>query len=158
MIDRARRWLYRGGHPHQFTSLLNAAQVRLATWGIGPSWLAVLEVTGRRTGRTVSLPVVVAEFEGEQYLVSMLGNDASWPRNVRAANGRAVLRRRRHRVVVNLRDVDVNRRAPILRCYLQRAFGARAHIPVPPDAPLADFERIAAQYPVFEVVADCGSS
>jgi hypothetical protein len=66
VIDRARRWLYRGGHPHQFTRLFNAAQVRLATWGIGPEWLAVLEVTGRRTGRTVSLPVVLASFEGEQ--------------------------------------------------------------------------------------------
>ena len=29
---------------------------------------------------------------GERYLVSMLGNDAAWVRNLRAADGSAVLR------------------------------------------------------------------
>jgi hypothetical protein len=47
--------------------------------------------------------------------------------------------------------VDVERRAPILRCYLQRAPGARAHIPVGYRAPVEAFESIAAQYPVFQV-------
>jgi hypothetical protein len=40
---------------------------------------------------------------------------------------------------VLLRQVDVNRRAPILRCYLQRAPGARAHIPVDYRAPVEAF-------------------
>jgi hypothetical protein len=39
-----------------------------------------------------------------------------------------------------------------LRVYLQRAPGARPHIPVDKDAPLADFDRIAPAYPVFRVV------
>lgn len=108
-------------------------------------------MAGRRSTRAVSLPVVIAVFEGERYLVSMLGKEANWVRNVRAAEGQAVLRRRGRRTVVRLCEVDVDRRAPILRAYLQRAFRARAHIPVSADASLADFERIASEYPVFQV-------
>jgi hypothetical protein len=60
--------------------------------GVAPDYLATLEVTGRKSGRTISLPVVVTILEGQRYLVSMLGNDAQWVQNVRAAAGRAVLR------------------------------------------------------------------
>jgi hypothetical protein len=44
---------------------------------LSPTWAMALEVPGRRTGHVISLPVVVAEYEGERYLVSMLGNDAN---------------------------------------------------------------------------------
>jgi len=39
-----------------------------------------------------------------------------------------------------------------LKAYLQRAPGARPHIPVHKDAPLAEFEQVAAQFLVFRVV------
>jgi hypothetical protein len=80
----------------------------------------------------------------------MLGEGTNWVRNVRAAGGRAVLRRG-HREVIRLDEVDPGERPDILRRYLGRAPGARAHIPVGPDAPRQEFERIAAQYPVFHV-------
>ena len=103
-------------------------------------------------------PVVVADWQGERYLVSMLGEGANWVRNVRAAGGRAVLRRRGREAVL-LEEVDPAERAPILRRYLQLAPGARPHIPVDRRAPLAEFERIADRYPVFRVVpAPPGSS
>ncbi len=88
-----------------------------------------LEVRGRRTGRVVSLPVVVADYGGARYLVSMLGENANWVRNVRAANGRAMLRRRgiQH---VTLEEVPAPERAPILKRYLEIAPGARPHFPV----------------------------
>ena len=86
-----------------------------------------------------------------RYLVSMLGNDANWVRNVRAARGRAVLRRR-GREEVRLVEVAPADRAPILRRYLAVAPGARAHLPVDRHAPLAEFERIADQFPVFQIV------
>jgi hypothetical protein len=41
--------------------------------------------------------------------------------------------------------------APIIRRYLEVAPGARPHIPVDRNAPLSEFERIAADYPVFKV-------
>jgi deazaflavin-dependent oxidoreductase (nitroreductase family) len=113
----------------------------------------ILEVLGRRSGRTVSVPVVVVDYDGERYLVSMLGNDVNWVRHVRAAGGRAVMRRR-HLEPVHLQDVTAGARAPILRRYLALAPGSRPHIPLGSDAPLTEFERIAARYPVFRITPD----
>src|SRR6266542_1034674 len=79
-----------------------------------------LEVPGRRTGRVISFPVVIAGHEGERYLVAMLGEGANWVRNVRAAGGRAVLRHGR-REAVRLDENEVGARAPILRRYLADA-------------------------------------
>ena len=147
-----RRWLYRQRRASGLASFLNAAQARLAAAGVGPRWLVVVEVAGRRTGKTISFPAVIADYENGRYLVSMLGEDTSWVRNVRAAGGHAVLRHG-GREPVMLHEVDAGHRAPILRCYLQRASGARAHIPVDYRAPVEEFESVAAQYPVFRVTA-----
>jgi deazaflavin-dependent oxidoreductase (nitroreductase family) len=150
--EMVRRWLYRQRRASGPARFLNAAQARLAAAGVGPRWLVMVEVTGRRTGKTISFPAVIADYENGRYLVSMLGEDTNWVRNVRAAGGRAVLRHG-GREPVTLDEVDAGRRAPILRCYLQRASGARAHIPVDYGAPVEEFEPIAAQYPVFRVTA-----
>jgi hypothetical protein len=44
-----------------------------------------------KSGRTISFPVVVADYEGERYLVAMLGQQTNGVRNLRAGDGRAVL-------------------------------------------------------------------
>ena len=149
---RIERWLYRGGRPNRLASFLNRGWAALYGLGILPRFLVALEVIGRRSGRVISMPLVVAEHAGERYLVSMLGERASWVRNVHAAGGRAVLRRG-HRERVGLEEVPVERRAAIVKAYLGRAPGARPHVPVHKDAPLAEFEAIAARVPVFRVVA-----
>lgn len=95
--------------------------------------------------------MVVADYEGERYLVAMLGAGANWVSNVRAAGGHAVLRHGR-REVVRLEEVEAGGRALILTRYLELAPGARAHIPVDPNASPAAFERIVSQYPVFRVL------
>jgi hypothetical protein len=64
-----------------------------------------------------------------------------------------VVLRHGRREAVRLEEVDPRARAPILRRYLQVAPGGRAHIPVDRHAPLAAYEQIAAQYPVFRVTA-----
>ena len=148
--DRVRRWLYRHRRANRLARFLNAAQARLAAAGVGPRWLVMVEVAGRRSGKTISFPAVIADYDGGRYMVSMLGEDTNWGRNVRASGGHAVLRHG-DREPVTLQEVDTDQRAPILRCYLQRAPGARAHIPVDRRAPVEEFERIAAQYPVFRV-------
>ena len=131
--------------------MLNRIEAAVASWGIAPNYLVTLEVTGRKSGRTVSQPMVVAVVDGQRYLVSMLGENVHWVRNVRAAEGRAVLRSG-SREEVHLEEVPVDQRAPILRAYLQRAPGARPHMPVNKDAPTAEFEKIATAFPVFRVV------
>jgi len=141
--------MYRGGRPGPTARVMNRLSALQFSAGLlSPKRAMTLEVVGRRTGRIVSLPVVVADYGGERYLVSMLGDDANWVRNVRAAGGRAVLRRGR-RYPVQLDEVEPGARAPILRRYLELAPGARPHIPVDRRAPLEEFERIADQFPVF---------
>ena len=150
MTSTTRRRLYSGGRPQRLARLLNRGQAALHSAGIWPKRLATLEVRGRRSGRRRSLPVVIADIEGERYLVAMLGEGAGWVANVRAAGGQAVLRHGRREPVV-LEEVEPGERAPILRRYLEVAGGARAHFPVHRRAPFSEFEEIAPQYPVFRV-------
>lgn len=110
--------------------------------GVASNYLVSLEVTGRRSGRTIALPVVVAVVAGERYLVSMLGEGVQWVQNVRAAGGKATLRSGGRQEIL-LEEVAAEQRAP----------GARPHIPVNKDAPLAEFARVAAAFPVFRVVS-----
>jgi len=144
------RWMYRSGRPNRLATMLNGWSASLGSAGLWPGRLATLEVRGRRSGRLISLPVVIATYEDERYLVAMLGERTSWVRNVRAAAGRAVLR---HGVAepVRLEEVDPSIRPPILRRYLEVAPGGRPHIPVDRRAPLAEFERVAARFPVFRI-------
>ena len=146
------RWLYSGGRPNRVAKFLNGIWRRSAAIGLPPRRLCELQVRGRSTGRLTSFPVVVADYEDERYVVAMLGEGANWVANVRAAGGLAVLRHG-SREAVRLEELDSGARAPILQRYLQVAPGARSHVPVDRHAPLADFERIASQYPVFRVRA-----
>jgi deazaflavin-dependent oxidoreductase (nitroreductase family) len=152
MWRRFKRWLYRGQRPNTLARWLNRGSAAVHARGIAPDYLVTLDVVGRRSGRPISLPLVMAVLDRERYLVSMLGEDAAWVRNVKAAAGRAVLRHGRTEHV-RLEELAIERRAPVLKAYLQRAPGARPHIPVDKDAPLEAFEAIAARIPVFRVLS-----
>jgi hypothetical protein len=147
------RWMYRGGRPNRVAAVLNRLSAILGSVGVWPNRLVTLEVRGRRTGRLISFPLVLAHYQGDRYLVAMLGTRAAWVSNVHAAGGRAVLRHGR-REMVHLELIDPRLRAPILRQYLQVAPGARPHIPLDRRAALEAFDQIAAQYPVFRVILD----
>ncbi|HET8924269.1 MAG TPA: nitroreductase/quinone reductase family protein [Candidatus Acidoferrum sp.] len=146
------RWLYRGHRPNWIARIANRVTATVASTGVAPNYLVTLEVTGRKSGRIFSLPVVIAVVDGQRYLVSMLGDNVSWVHNVRAAGGRAILRSG-GREQVQLEEVPAEQRAPILRAYLQRAPGARPHVPVNKDAALAEFQKVAAAFPVFRVTS-----
>jgi hypothetical protein len=91
----------------------------------------------------------MADVDGRWFLVSMLG-ECNWVKNVRAADGHVVIRRRRRRGTL-LVEVPVADRARVLRRYVDKVPGGRPHIPVAPGSPLSEFEAIADRYPVFEV-------
>ena len=148
--EASRRWMYGRKRPNRVAALLNRGTAALVAAGIGPKRIARLEVRGRRTGRRLAFPVVIAEYDGQRYLVAMLGKEANWVRNVRAAGGKAALRHGRREDVV-LEEVDPSMRAPILQRYLEVAPGGRAHFPIDQSAPLEQFEQIAEQYPVFRI-------
>jgi hypothetical protein len=143
------RDLYRGGRPNDRAKAIQARFMRIARLGIVPI-AGVLEVVGRRTGTVSRLPLAVAWYGGHRYLVAMLGPSTNWVRNVEASGGRAVWEQgtRRH---VTLVPVPVEQRAPILRRYLLTAWSARPHLAVRWNAPLADFEAVADQYPVYRI-------
>jgi hypothetical protein len=147
------RWLYRRQRPNRLARILNGAMAVLGSSGVAANYLVTLEVRGRKSGRVISLPLVLAVVDGQRYAVSMLGENVDWVRNARAAGGKVVLRHGR-RENVCLQEVPVGRRAPIVKAYLQRAPGARPHIPVDKDAPLTEFEKIAADLPVFRVLEE----
>jgi deazaflavin-dependent oxidoreductase (nitroreductase family) len=151
-LYRSKRWLYSEQRPNWIAKIANRVWATIASWGISSNSVVTLEVTGRKSGRTVSLPVVVAVVDGERYLVSMLGENVNWVQNVRAASGKAVLHSGR-REDVHLEELPAEQRAPILKVYLQRAPGARPHVPVNKDAPLAEFEKVAPAFPVFRAVS-----
>ena len=132
-------------------TVLNWASAAVHALGIAPNYLVTLEVRGRRSGRMVALPLVMAIVGGERYLVSMLGADVDCVRNAKAAGGNVTIRhgRREH---VHLEELPANQRAHVLKAYLNRAPGARPHIHIDKDAPLSEFERVSAQFPVFRVV------
>jgi hypothetical protein len=73
-----------------------------------------LEVVGRRSGRAISFPLVMTVVDGERYLVSMLGSDVAWVRNLRMANGHALLRHGRTERV-RLEEIPVEERSRILK-------------------------------------------
>ena len=115
--------------------------------------LVALEVIGRKSGRVVSFPLVVAIVDGQRYVASMLGDNSQWVRNVRAAGGKAVLRSGGYENVL-LQKISAGERAHLLKAYLHAAPGARPHVSVGMDAPLTEFEEIAAENPVFSVVSN----
>jgi hypothetical protein len=144
------RWMYPDGHPNRLAKVLNRGSAILHSLGIYPNYFVTLEVVGRKSGTVISFPLAMTVMNGGRYLVSMLGWETNWVRNVKAAEGKARLRHGTSEQVL-LKEVDARQSAPILKKYLQIAPGARPHIPINKDAPIAEFEKIASEYPVFRV-------
>ncbi|MBE1495634.1 hypothetical protein H4696_002734 [Amycolatopsis lexingtonensis] len=152
-VQRWARRQYRGARPHGVARLMNRGAALAYSAGVLPQRVATLEVPGRATGRLVRVPLVVADHDGERYLVAMLGDRTQWVRNVRAAGGHVVLRHGRGETV-RLEEVVPEERPPVLRRYLAVAPGARAHIAVDRHASLEEFAEIAADVPVFRIVPE----
>lgn len=134
--DERLRSMYSGGLSDATARRLShfwAAVIRL---GLLPRRWDTLQVAGRRSGRPVRFPLGTAGSDGNRYLVSMLGEDCNWVRNVRGAGGQAVLRRR-SATPCRLVEVPAAERAAILKRYVEEVPGARPHVPVDPGAPAA---------------------
>lgn len=151
MWARLKRKLYPGDRPSRFTRWINRGVAALHASGLGPEGWVTLEIAGRKSGRLIAFPLVMTSLGGERYLVSMLGNEAAWVRNLRAAEGAATLRRG-GRERVRLVEVEPAARAEILKAYLRAAPGARPHIPIDVEAPVSAFAALADRFPVFRVV------
>jgi hypothetical protein len=148
-VSTFQRWQFRSGRPNRSARVLSGLLGIVFGAGIGPHQAATIEVRGRKTARKISFPIVVVDYEGDRYLVAMLGDKTNWVRNVRADN-HAVLRQGRRENVSLVEDFSSNR-AAILRRYLELGAGARPFFPIDRRAPLGAFEGIVEEYPVFRI-------
>jgi hypothetical protein len=110
----------------------------------------VLEVRGRKSGRTISLPVDPIEIDGRRYLVCARGQ-SNWVRNARTAGEIALVRARRRRRYA-VRALSVAERPPVLKAYLDHfAREVQRFFPVPKGSAAEAFDDVASHYPIFEL-------
>ncbi len=88
----------------------------LHSLGIAHNYLVTLEVIGRKSGKVIRFPLVMLVQGEERYLVSMLGTEANWVRNIRAAGGKATLRHGIREAVI-LEEMDIQERAVSIADY-----------------------------------------
>ena len=150
MNDRAQASLFR--KPSPLEALFNRALGLLVGLGMGPVYMQLLQVRGRKTGRVYSTPVNLLQVAGKPYLVAPRGR-TQWVRNAEAT-GEILLKRGREERKFRLRLVPDGEKPEILKLYLDSYKSAvQQYFPVPAGSPAAAFRDIAANYPVFELLA-----
>jgi deazaflavin-dependent oxidoreductase (nitroreductase family) len=130
----------------------NRLMGRLVRLGFAPGYMRLLEVRGRKSGKTFTTPVNIIEVGGKRWLVAARGETA-WARNARAA-GHVVLRRgsaAESLVVRELADAD---KPEIIKAFLDRyASQVQRFFDVKAGSPVDAFRAAAARTPVFELIA-----
>jgi deazaflavin-dependent oxidoreductase (nitroreductase family) len=147
-----------------FVRMNNAVMRSLIRAGVKVGTFAILTVRGRKTGRPVDVPLVVFPYQGNDYLVAPYGV-VNWVRNLRAAGGRADLRRGRTTQKVEAIELSPDEAGPILCTSLRagppgiprlivrlfRRYSVLPYLDVDMDSPAEDFVRTARRHPVFRL-------
>ena len=142
----------------------NAVMRSLIRAGVRIGTFAVLTLPGRKTGRPVHVPIVVFCHGDSRYLVASYGI-VNWVRNLRAADGRAQLRRGRDSETITATELPPEQAGPILRFSLHsgppgiprpmirvfRRFFVLPYLDVDMGSSDDAFVRSARQHPVFSV-------
>ncbi len=137
--------------PRALERLFNQAFGVLVGMGVAPPDYQLLQVRGRKTGRTFSTPVNVVRVAGGRFLVAPRGV-TQWVRNADVA-GELLLKRGRRRQRFRTRAVPNTEKPEILRAYLDRfRTTAQRYFPVRAGSPATEFAPIAGRYPVFELL------
>lgn len=149
--DEALREMYSGARANASARRFARLWAWVFSRGLAPGkrWIT-LEVPGRTSGRPTRFPLGMATVDGQSYLVSMLGNECNWVRNVRANDGYAIIDRRGAQQV-HLTEVPTESRPRLLKAYLEQVPGARPHVQVKHTRPAAEFAAIAEDYPMFHI-------
>ncbi len=136
--------------PGGFERLAGRALGFLVWIGLIRGHFYVLEVRGRKSGRTISLPVDLLDLDGRRYLVCARGN-SNWVRNAGAA-GEVVLAQALRRRRYSVRELPPSLRPPILKAYLDRYAGeVQRFFPVRRGSAVEAFNDLAPRYPVLEL-------
>ena len=139
--------------PPRWLKPMNTVFLALRRLGLGMKELPVLTVPGRKSGKPRSTPLSVLELDGQRYLLEGFPG-AGWARNVRAADGLAMLSTGKRREQVRLAELDAQDALPVLRLWPVRLpDGAKIMADagvveaVTPEA----FEAVAGRCAVFRV-------
>jgi deazaflavin-dependent oxidoreductase (nitroreductase family) len=139
--------------PTAFESAFNRLVGWLVGLGLMPANFHVLEVPGRKSGRTYSTPVDLLSHGGRTYLVAPRG-ETQWVRNARAS-GAVTLRRGRASERYALRELRDDEKPGVLKAYLDTyKRQVQRFFPVEADSPVEGFRPIADRYPAFELRRD----
>ena len=149
MVDNPQMPAFR--KPSALEAFFNRAFGFLVGLGIGPDYMRLLQVRGRKSGRIYSTPVNFLEFGGKPILVAPRGR-TQWVRNAETA-GEITLKRGSARNKYRLRAIPDNDKPEILKLYLEKyKFAVQRYFPVPAGSPTERFRGIAGNYPVFELL------
>jgi hypothetical protein len=140
----------RAGLP-RWLKLANPVIVALQRRGVVIGAMRLLAVPGRKSGQLRTTPVSPLIVEGERYIIAGL-EEADWVKNARVA-GWGILARGREQERVNLVELPLQERAPVLREFPNRVphgvqfFRQLYGISGTPQ----EFEALASRCPVFRV-------
>jgi deazaflavin-dependent oxidoreductase (nitroreductase family) len=120
--------------------------------GFAPGYMRLLEVRGRKSGKTFTTPVNLLDFNGRRWLVAARGETA-WARNARAS-GHVVLRRGSRAESFTVRELADAAKPEIIKAFLDRFKSqVQRFFDVPAGSPADAFRATATRTPVFELVA-----
>ena len=140
-IGRLPRWL----------KLVNPVIMTLQRRGVVIGTMRLLSVPGRKSGKLRTTPVSPLKVTGERYIIAGL-EDADWVKNARVA-GWGILARGRDRERVNVVELPLRERGPVLREFPRKVprgvqfFRQLYGISGTPE----EFEALAPRCPVFRV-------
>jgi hypothetical protein len=125
--------------------------VALQRRGVVIGTMRLLSVPGRKSGQLRTTPISPLMVEGERYIIAGL-EDADWVKNARVA-GWGILARGRDRERVNVVELPLRERGPVLRAFPRKVprgvqfFRQLYGISGTPE----EFEALAPRCPVFRV-------
>lgn len=138
--------------PTVIERLFNRCFGFLVGFGLGMKHHYLLQVRGRKSGKLYANPVDVLEIDGRRFLVAPRGR-TQWVRNAEAA-GEITLKRGSWQRSFSLRAIPDAGKLELLKAYLDSfKTEVQRYFPVPAGSGAQAFAQIAADYPVFELIA-----
>lgn len=120
--------------------------------GLGFGHKFLLQVCGRKSGKVYSTPINLLERDGKRFLIAPRGQ-TQWVRNAEAA-GEISLKRGSYRQSFRVVPLADKAKPELLKAYLELFKSeVQRYFPIAAGSDVSAFEGIAAEYPVFELVA-----
>ncbi len=142
--------IFREGYPNYIVRPINSFASLMTRRRLWPTRLAKIDIKQLSTQNSISFPALIAEVEGERYLVVLVGDSSGFLDSLQDAENRAILRHFIKEAVVIV-EVPPILRSAILRRYLAISPGARRHVPIDYQSSLEDFEDISPRFPIFRI-------